>query len=353
LTTLASTAHAARLLPRVEVASLTGPDWSVAVVGDPYMGSQLEQALFEDTPLRLALRRVPLWRLKESVGQLLEEFPLVVASLPQQVPRAWRPAAAVVFRTPVFVDHVLDLTVPLEETLRGGARQEVRQLIARSRRSRISRRCTREPDALSRFYEDLHVPYLVTKQGARALVSPLSTLQERFRRDDYELIELLHEDRLIAANLLSIVGSEARSEEAGYLLDPPPEVARVVFTSVVLAGIERARQRGCTTYRFGGSRALISDPVFRAKQRWGARTIPRGRLDHPEWTWLARELPTALADGINGLGLITFCGARPAAVRVAAGGAAPRAEGRLDGVDGWLLAGPGRSEFVPAEAGGP
>ena len=342
----AGTAHVAKLLPRVDVVRLTGPSWSVTFIGDPYLRRQLEHALLGGEPARELVGRATLWGLQRAVADALDASPLVVCSLPQQFPARWRPTAPLSFRTPVFVDHLLDLTVPLEVHLHGAARAEVRQLIARARALGISARPTREQRDFARFYHDMLVPFQRMRHGPRALVAGYDGLAARVRRHDYELLELVHEGRVVGGSLMRFIGPEAAGEEMGLCHDAPASIARALQTRVFLANIERALERGCRRYRFGGSRAAYHDPVFRAKRRWGARTIARNKLSHPEWTWLARELPEPLARHLNDLGPLTFDDGRSCVIRVPDSDDGGHALRHLDGVEGYLMVSPGQSRFL-------
>lgn len=342
------TAHTLKLLPDVEVVRLTGAHWSVTYIGDPYMRWELEHTVFPAPARRSAETTAKLWDLQAAVDRALESSDLVVCSVPQGFPAAWRPSAPIAFRTPPWVDHLLDLAVPLSEQLAGAARKNARHMVNKVRNLPVSTRPTRAPADMREFFEFM-APYHRNKHGSRAMVSSLRAFENRMRHPDHELLQFVFEDRVIGGVGMRFTGPEATALELGFSGTAPPEFADALPTKVFLAGIERAIEKGCRWFRFGGSRALLTDPVFRTKRRWGPRTIPRdNRLYYPEWNWLARDLPPALQDHLNRAGIITFEGDKSAVVRVGP----PTEAGfpRVDGVDGYLVVAPGIRRYVEPSA---
>lgn len=286
------------------------------------------------------------WALPRVVDHALGTSALLVCALPEGFPPIWRPRAPLSFRTPLWVDHWLDLTVPLDEQLAGTARQEVRHLVIRARKLDLTTTVAGREDDFRRFYDELLVPFVRRRHGTQSTVSSFRAVANRLRRPDFELIQLTHDGRLVAGAISRFVGPEATSLEAAIADPVPPACRRALPTKLFLVCIERALERGCRWFRFGGSRALCTDPVFRAKQRWGPRVVPRGRLTHPEWNWFARDLPASLAEHLNGLGLVTFHDNRSCVVRL--GEAADAELPRLDGVDGCLMVSRDGHQFVAA-----
>ena len=348
LAAIGGAAHTLKLLPRVDVSALNGPDWSVAFIGDPYLQSQLSNLLFDTDPPRRRLGRVPFWDLQSAVDHALAEYPLVVCSLPQTMRVAWRPTAPVTFVTPPFIDHILDLRTPLDVHLRGTARQEVRQLVARVRASRLTWRTTTLASDVSRFYHQIYVPFQTTRHGQAALLESYDRLAARVASGRVVLVELLADGAVVGGNLLSLNARVAASHEMGLALVLPPDLGRLLPTAVFVAGIEQGLRHGCQWFHFGASLGSWSDPVCRAKRRWGARTVSLGRIDHPEWTWLARELPPGIAARVNQIGPVTFERDRCYVVRAETPETARLPAGPLDGADGFLMVAPGRREFVDA-----
>ena len=170
----------------------------------------------------------------------------------------------------------------------------------------------------------------------------------RLRRPDYEFVELVLHQEVVGGIVLRFVGHECLSLEVGLRTDLVPAVARLLPTQAFLAAIDRGLARGCSTLRFGGSLAFSSDPVFRAKRRWGARTVPRDKLTHPEWSWLARCLPEPLARRLEELGPLTFHDGRSCIVRFRDRADPVEHLPAVDGVDGYLVVSPGNARFVAA-----
>jgi hypothetical protein len=344
----AGAAHVAHLWPEVDVLRLAGPSWSAIFMGDPHVRRLLEPVLFEEPPAATVIGRVHIAALQPAVDRALDEVPLVVCALPQWFPGRWRPASPLTFRTPVFVDHLMDLRVPLEDQLRGTARQEVRRLVVKARALGVVARPSGSERDFERFHREILEPFLRSRHGAQAIVDRCATIAARLRRPDYEFVELVLGDKAVGGMVLRFVGHECLSEEMGLRTDLAPAVARLLPTQAFLSGIDRALARGCSTFHFGGSLAFYGDPVFRAKRRWGVRTVQRDRLTYPEWTWLARDLSGGLARRIEDLGPLTFHEGRSCIVRLRDRADAGEHMPHADGVEGYLVVSPGEARFVAA-----
>lgn len=172
-------------------------------------------------------------------------------------------------------------------------------------------RLSNSDSAFERFYHDLYRPHVSRKYGEEAFILG----EASFRRDraDTELIELLHDDNVVAANVIRIVGDTMWILWCGF--SELVESRNLKGTTDVLDyfSIVYAACRGVNRIDFGRSRPRLNDGLLMYKAKWNTE-VCLGPLKRSPLRILPRNLrpPTARAlarshwvvrsrEGLNGV----------------------------------------------------
>lgn len=337
LQTIGGLVYVLKLFPRVDAYRLVGLGWAIVYIGDTRYFDELQRWVALEGSQPELLGRVALWQLSEATERFLGQVDMVVVGVSPLLPRRWRPRARTVVRCPVWVNQVLDLSRPLEQTLEGSSHKRIRDLIAKTKKLDLRARATREDADLRHFFHEMYLPHLLHRHGSHAEVL---TDYEKWRaalgkRGELILIEL--DGSPFAGGTLRYEGTMCLAGDEGVNQDVPHEIARYAQTAIKRFSIERAQQLGMRSMLFGMSLARYSDPVFGVKRRWGCTAIPALLSGAPEWTFLTDELTPALRAHLNEQGLISLEGGKSRVVQF--GGPGMGTADDYEGVDGVLVRG--------------
>jgi hypothetical protein len=314
LQTLGGCARTCSLLPRVDRWMMTSGQGTVIYLGDALLLNELQALLGTDTCLHID--RVAAWNVPAAVARSLNGADLVVCGLPAGWPSRWRSPSAPSFTVPIFVAFDLPLIDPIDDWVRAHATRRFRQEVAAAGvvfQGRISG----DRAVFEQFYEEMYLPHVRRRHGARALISPSARQWQDWLHPNGELLLVSHDGIDIGGVLLAYAGETCFLGEEGVSPDPALDTwSRHAQLALKRHAAERARGRGCKRLHLGRSLAQARDGGFRSKQRWGATVTHPERSLYPEWTFIWRQ-PGAMVDRLDAAALIsvTSQGARVASIR--------------------------------------
>jgi GNAT acetyltransferase-like protein len=178
-----------------------------------------------------------------------------------------------------FVDGYLDVAEGLTQQIRRVRSRSYRRLLREiQRRGDYSSEIARDPEALERFWRDLHEPYVRARFGKRANLDGLAALAGPYEARGRLLI-VRHSSEIVAAALVlhDFVGKGILSYFRNGIRDFDSISPNLL--SERTAALELSLMRYATEHRFqkidlGFTRAIASDGRFIHKRRLGCRFSP-------------------------------------------------------------------------------
>lgn len=331
-------AHVLKLFPRVDAVEWLGHDGTSAIyAGDPYLMPEVRRLLFANRPDERQVGRVALAHVRAFVRAALAGYDIVVVGLPWPVSDRIRPAVPWCATVPALVDHVLDVSRPVTDMIRGRSREHVRTMVRAALRLGLTFRTTTDAGEVTRFYNEVYCPYLTQRHGDLVRANSLAAQVERLADGRGELVWVDLGGQLVGGKIMQHVGDRSFNEEAAACLGLVAEVAKIVPSALLYAGVLRAQQRGSRALHLGGSLSQYADPVFSAKRRWGAAVCSRDRSAIPRWSFLAAR-PSPLLLRLNAAGLVSVGGEGSTVIQFGIPGHSVRRD--WPGIDRVSLVGP-------------
>ena len=198
------------------------------------------------------------------------EVDLVACRKHSRHPLKLQPPPAIQFSMPDRVEQYVDLAVPVEKHLTGRRGRGVRNRLNRARAMGMDYRVSRDPADLTRFYEEMYLPFVSQRHGDLALVSSLEQLQAFFQ----QVRTLVHHPGRRGRGGQRVLCAERR------LLchrgrDPTrrcPELLHLGINAFLYwCSFEWALEKGAHTFSLGASAPAASDGAFDYKAHWGER----------------------------------------------------------------------------------
>jgi GNAT acetyltransferase-like protein len=280
---------------RVPVSLLRGPTRTGAPATVLAAGhvDYLTQHIFAAPPAREVVGKFPWWTLRRHLQSWHDRANLTLANVPRVV--ASRIAGREYLVVPEWVSMWLPVPRDVQELSRtsGSLRDDLRIM----RRNGLSH--TVEPPLadIDRFYEQMYVPFVRQRHGATAFVRSLRHLRALSRRGGIVWIE--RAGQRIAGLSFQRRGRRLRMLSIGTLNGDYSLVKVGAMAALYVAALEYARTHGCSVVDSGGTRASLTDGVFRYKRKWGGAITPNsecfsaflvhwGRWNHVVAEFLAR-----------------------------------------------------------------
>jgi len=251
------------------------------------------------------------------------------------------------FTCPIMVNAMHDIRPPIEELLRGAAREPIRRQLKSTLRAGLTPRLTRQRAELEHFYLNMYRPHIQRRHGERALISSLEDHWTQWIAPGGQLLLLELDGRPLAGVLYRLVGSTCLAGEEGIAQTPEAgEYGYGLRATLKFTMIEHARAAGATELLAGRSLARCADPVLASKLQLRPDVTPPERCLHPEWTFVTEGRNVPLRDHLNAQGLIAFAGDRPCVVSI--GQPAEHSRRMATKLGGMLVVEPGRRSIVDA-----
>ncbi|HNV02005.1 MAG TPA: GNAT family N-acetyltransferase [Vicinamibacterales bacterium] len=289
--------------PRVSVRRWVGPDWTIVLVSqdDAIWDNELRHVLFGVSPAEHSGVRLWLWQVPALVRAEAAADRLVVLHLNRLL--KWRFPDLWCVRVPPSLRAIMDISAPLEAVKAGMTRRR-RQELTRLAGLGLGSAVSRDPAEFTRFYQDMHAPFVTERYRDRIRMRPLEAQKRVFERRGVLL--WLTRGRHTVAGVFGVRRKFGRTFCAIHLgIDQSQDEAirRHAITALYWRLITWSHDAGCRSIDFGLAPAQLADGLFLYKHRWGMR-FDRDRTLHSVWTFAGRSLPSALVRRLNELGLV-------------------------------------------------
>jgi hypothetical protein len=288
---------------RVNVNRYTGDQWTVICIQDDFTHSknELRDVLFPERPHMEPVSREFVWRLNAHIPAWLEQADLVVADINHLI-HLDSAHARYRFDVPPWVLLELDINKPLDEILMSMTLMRRRD-IRNAGKVGFTSRFSRDLSDLEFFYHEMYVPYISRRFEDRAILASFESKKAMF---DHGGLIIVDYEGVPSAGLLGYVtGDTFNIGSIGIRRDHYELVKKGIVTTLNWLAIQWAKQEGYRHVNFGMTRSRIYDGGFEAKRNWGTR-IQQHLLDHTDWVFLARAIPSSLASHLNRAGMITL-----------------------------------------------
>jgi hypothetical protein len=239
-------------------------------IGYGQLKNNLLARMYEGAPTVLGtwrtlgpLLRVALWRRRG-------EFDLCILTLPQGYDFLLGRHCDVKGRE--FVRQVVDTSGGWEavrKNISAKTRGEANTVVAKHG---LSFEVSTEPADLEFFYQRMYVPYVRSRHGALAVVTPVETIRTWFKKGFLQLV--MHGGRAISGALSKVDGDRLVFLRIGLLDADPALVKCGALTAIYLFQLQLAVEQGLRAVDLRYSNPFLDDGVFRHKAFWGARAVP-------------------------------------------------------------------------------
>jgi len=287
--------------PRLPAHKLTGANYSIIFVGNKSHLLQLRNLFFKDGFSQEKMGQIAFWKLSAQTKQWLAQGEdLVVCQLSRLYPG--RPSSSVTFTIPCLVEQFIPIPNQFEKVIAGKKFRHVRASLNRAERAGFNYKFSRSLPDFNYFYYDMYLPFIKSKHGDLAAITPYEIQRRWFDKGGVLLINQY--DKPVAGALCRIANDTFFLIELG-VLGTDTEIIQLGFYNVITwYALTLAREKGAKIFSMGGTRGLCSYPSFISKRRWGAR-VSRHREIYPTWTFLASDMSTVLQSHLNKARMIT------------------------------------------------
>ena len=178
---------------------------------------------------------------------------------------------------PPWINMVIPLGDTWEAVVGHWARNTKGVDLRRIRKHQLNFRTTDSEAAFHAFYHGLYVPYVRKRFGDAAFIEPEAKIVSI--HEFGEIIEVLRDDRVIAAGVLIQAGGSLGFPWIGMPVDVDPRTLDGAFAGLYYFIVRLAYERGCDGVNCFTNRPSLSDGVLRYKRKWGARLSGSDRLN--------------------------------------------------------------------------
>jgi hypothetical protein len=209
-----------------------------------------------------------------------------------------------VFRVPAWIQQIVDLPEPIESILfLSNVERDYRRLLKKMQSTDITYSFSASQAEFDYFYHKLYQPFITSRHGEFALVTPYEDMLRWFRRGGMILVHGQEDSRPLAGLVVYLAGQVAYAIESGFV-DNHHLWRQGLNPYMYWSFFRWARSQGAKQADLGGSFPVRTHGVFIQKRRWGAKVAMRKRITSSlECT--ADHLSPELEDHLNLTGLIT------------------------------------------------
>jgi hypothetical protein len=286
-----------RDFPRISAYRISGPEWSIVFVGGLTGLREVRKVLFTGSEVDCEeLGRFEIWSLRQQAQQWMDGgITLVICELSRLL-KGW--TAPTAFSVPLWIQQVVEIPEQFETIISGGQRTDIRKEINKSRKAGFGSFFTTSKQDFGSFYRDFYVPYVKSRHGDSAMITPYQDQWKRwFRRGGMMMATY---NGIPVAGLISYMAyGTCFLIESGISPMHHELRQRGIKAFLHFSTMSFAHARGCRKCDMGGSLAYRANGAFSFK-----RDVRRRRI-YPVWRFLARNIPESLRNRLNELGFIT------------------------------------------------
>jgi len=237
----------------------------VAYIGDLENRRYLQDLIFGKIPVATNCCSLYWWQLKRTIRNLDKDIDLSLMDVQFPVTVIFQKDGMLIVprwvKQRVFIKPGWE---NVERGLRRKTRKEVRRLI---RKHTYQARIVYGRNAAAMFYDRIYRPFVVKRYGAAALVV---RRQQFLRECRYgQILELLHDDEVVAASLIRQTGNQLSIVWTGIKTDLDDKGHAGASDVLDYFSLRYAHQSGCDYLDLGPSRPRLNDGLLRYKKKWG------------------------------------------------------------------------------------
>jgi hypothetical protein len=241
----------------------SGQSGSLLLAGHEPWVNYIPHRLFQGEPAREQLGAYNLSALPAVLDRFGADADLIVARIDRQSVQSM--FGDDYFRVPEWVGTRIPVPENLEQLVRsGGSIKWDMVLVRRHQYQPVLTQGSRDYDY---FYRDIYLPFMQNRHGDMMVLRSMADLRRRaarggilwVRRNEKRVAALLYERK---SDMLDIVA-------LGTLEGDLKLVKEGAIAALYYFILKTAREIGCTTVDFRGSRPSLADGLLRYKSKWG------------------------------------------------------------------------------------
>ena len=178
---------------------------------------------------------------------------------------------------PPWINMVIPLADTWEAVVARWSKNTKAVDLRRIRKHQLHFRTTAAEAEFRAFYHKMYVPYVKQRFGDAAFIEPEAKIVSI--HEFGELIQVLRDDRVVAAGVLIQAGGSLGFPWIGMPVDVDPRTLDGAFAGLYYFIVRLAYERGCEEVDCFTNRPSLSDGVLRYKRKWGARLSGSDRLN--------------------------------------------------------------------------
>jgi hypothetical protein len=229
---------------------------------DPWVG-YVSQRFFQDEPVRETVGEFTLSALPHLLDRLCGEADLTVARVDRRSARRW--AGLDYLMVPEWVGTRLRVPDDLEQLVRSGG--SIKRDMVLVRRHQYQPVVTQGAQDCEAFYDSIYLPFTRHRHGESAFLRSVQDLRRRVdrggilwvQRGGRRVAAVLYERKAETLDLLAL-----GTVDGDLSLEREGAVAALYYFI-----LKWAREVGCSTVDFRGSRPSLTDGLLRYKSKWG------------------------------------------------------------------------------------
>lgn len=295
-----------RELPRLSAYRLRNEAWCIIFVGERQGCLEIQKMFFkEGEGVVEEIGRYPVMKLAAQADRWLNSgVDLVIAETGRF--RPWKASTPYSFVVPLWVTQIMEVPDDPEILLKGNRMRDPRRRIHHALQNGFETYHTRSLQDFEHFYHNMYLPFVRTRHGERALISPFKDQRDRWFKK-HGLILVARNGQPVAGELVYRARNVCHGIEMG-VLNSDPELIKLGINALVTWGtILWTRQQNARYLSLGGSHGWCENGPFNFKSLWKAKVTRRWKM-YPTWTFMGRDLPEALQNRLNQIGFITEAG---------------------------------------------
>lgn len=226
----------------------------------------LTELLYAEHEAAIQATDVAPWRAGRWWKTYQSQVDLVILDLPWPVCRM-APGDGFLSVAP-WVNMVVPIADTWEAVVERWSKNVRGEDLRRIRKYQLNYRITDSEQAFRNFYHAFYVPYVSKRFGDAVFIEPE---QKVVSVHEYgELIEIVHEDTVIAAGILIEIYNSLGFHWTGMPDDLEPRMRDAAFAALYYFILRLAYERGFHEVDCFTSRPTLGDGVLRYKRKWGA-----------------------------------------------------------------------------------
>jgi hypothetical protein len=192
----------------------------------------------------------------------------------------------------------------LKNLIAGENSKTLRQRINKCVKAGYTYRFSRSWEDFDLFYHRLYRPFVLSRHGVRALVTPCDFQWNLWIKSaGGGLVFVTHDERVIAGTICVVADGVCYDMEMGVLDGDPAIFQAGINTFLLWCGLKWAKEQGAQYYNMGPTPGWQFRSSFDWKAKWRARVVREEGISR-QWRFYAQSVSASLAKRICEIGFI-------------------------------------------------